>query len=290
MRKRPVVIIALSLLLIAGGTGFQLRGQVLHQLDVVGVIPGSAPFAIGSLWSCPSGSLKAYQPSMFYYPSYHPAPPPLATKPARCYRTDGEARSAGYRLAPPPAGGDVLDGVYLLPSSDRDRTNCEAVAAQLRIAIPCPTMLPPAPQVAGSFCFSHCTDGGIFNAWIAVTTPPDYPGAQAGPPGRQQIVLVLWGAALTSEFGQQLNQCSRGNLGPTVMKRLTLWVTCDIPSIEFPDATMAPDVQAGVSSGLTWEVDNWIYELGAAAPQTSASRRLVEFFASKLVAVSATGG
>ena len=279
MRQRPIVIIAVSLLLIAGATGFQLRGQILHLLDVNGAIPGSAPLPSGSLWSCPSGWLNAYQSSMLFYPSNHPASPPLATKPTRCYRTDGEAKSAGYKLAPPPKGGAVLDGVYLVPSSSRVRTNCEAAAAQLGIAFPCPTLLPL--EVADSFCPPiSCTNGGDLDAVIALRTPLDFPGASHAPqsfPDRREILLVLSAVRLSSTFGQLLNECTRGNFGPTVMKRPTLWATCNTPSGKFPPL-------------LTWEVDNWIYQVGADAPPTPATRRITEFFASKLVAVSMVGG
>jgi hypothetical protein len=278
MRQRPVVIIAVSLLQIAGATGFQLRGQIVHLLDVNGAIPGSAPLASGSLWSCPLGWLNAYQPSMLFYPPNHPASPPLASKPTRCYRTDGEAKSAGYKLAPPPKGGAVLDGVYLVPSSSRVRTNCEAAAAQLGIAFPCPTLLPL--EVADSFCppISLCTNSGDLAAVFALRTPLDFPGASRAPqafPARREIPLVLSAARLSSTFGQQLNECTRGNFGPPVMKRPTLWATCNTPSGESP-------------AWLTWEVDNSIYQVGVDAPPTLAIRRITEFFASKLVAVSTT--
>jgi hypothetical protein len=285
MRHRPVVIIVVSLLLIAVATGFQLRGQILHLLDVNGAIPGSAPLASGSLWSCPSGWLNAYQSSMLFYPSNHPASPPLATKPTRCYRTDAEAKSAGYKLAPPPKGGAVLDGVYLVPSSSRVRINCEAAAAQLGIAFPCPTVLPL--EVADSFCpplFPGCTNGGDLAAVIALRTPLDFPGARLAFqafPARREIRLLLSAARLSSTFGQLLNECTRGNFGPTVMNRPTFWATCNTPSIEFPGP---------IPTGLTWEVDNWIYQVGADVPPTPATRRITEFFASKLVAVSTVGG
>ncbi len=55
----------------------------------------------------------------------------------------------------------------------------------------------------------------------------------------------------------------------------TLWVTCIHPS--------------GVSTAwLSWEVDNWIYEVGSPPPQNSSIPRMIQFLASKLVAVSAT--
>ncbi len=41
---------------------------------------------------------------------------------------------------------------------------------------------------------------------------------------------------------------------------------------------------------LSWQVNNWINELGSPPPQTSAIQRMIPFSASKLVAVSPTGG
>ena len=279
MRSRAVAVIAASLLLIAGATGFQLRGQLLHLLGADRPSPGSAPDAIGNTWACPSGWFKAYQSGMIYYPTYHPSPPPLGMKPARCYRTPAEAKSAGYRLAPPPKGGAVLDGVYLVPTSAMVKTNCLAAAAQLRIVIPCPTLLPI--EVADGLCSpsSVCSDGGGFLTQIALTTPPDYPGAVVAPggfPGQGQVQLLLAALPLSSPMGQSLDQCTRGSFGPTVMERPTRWATCSAPS-------------GNSSSWLTWEIGNAIYLVGS-APQTSASRRMVLFFASKLVvAAPATG-
>jgi hypothetical protein len=271
---------AVSFLLIAGATGFQLRGQILHLLGADLPVPGSTPVAIGNTWTCPSGWLKTYQSGMVYYPSYHPAQPPLGTRPTRCYRTEGEARSAGYKLAPPPKGGALLDGVYLVPASGVVKTNCQGAAAQLGIGIPCPTLLPS--EVAGGLCSpsSVCTNGGAFVTPIALTTPPDYPGAQVAPQGfadRGQVLLELWAAPLSSRIGQQLNQCARGNSGPIVMEHPTHWTTCSAPSGES-------------SSWLTWEINSSVYVLGAAPPVTPATRRMVQFFASKLVLVAPANG
>src|ERR1700682_6487343 len=116
MRQRSVVVIAVSLLLIAGATGFQMRSQILHLLGADRPIPGSAPQAIGNKWDCSSGWIKAYQSGMVYYPSYHPAPRPLGVKPTRCYLNASEANTAGFRLASPPIGGALLDGVYFVPA------------------------------------------------------------------------------------------------------------------------------------------------------------------------------
>jgi hypothetical protein len=284
MRQRPVVIIALSLLLIAGATVFQLRGQIHH---VPGPISGSEPLSGVSTWNCLSGWLSAYQSSKLYYPTNHPALPPTVTKPTRCYRTEAEAKSAGYKLAPPPKGGAVLDGVYLVPTSNFVKAGCEAMSAELHGPIPCPTMLPL--EVADGYCspISRCIEIDSFVAVIGLATPPDFPGASVtqepvtrGSPtftNGPHFSLFLWGAPLSSTFGQQLNQCSRGNFGPTVMGRPTLRATCNIPA-------------GSPTAWLAWTVDNWIYEIGSFPPQATETPRMIQFFASKLVAVSPTEG
>ncbi len=89
----------------------------------------------------------------------------------------------------------MLDGVHLVPSPNGIRASCEAMAAELRGAIPCPTMLPL--QVADKYCspISICTDGeGAFVAVIALATPPDFPGAsvtQEGFANGPHVQLVL---------------------------------------------------------------------------------------------------
>jgi hypothetical protein len=107
-RSRSVAVIAASLLLIAGATGFQVRGQiyqvrgqVLHVLGTDRPIQESAPHAIGNTWACPSGLLTAYQSGRVYYPSYHSAP--LETKPSRCYRTQGQAKVCRLQARPSAA-------------------------------------------------------------------------------------------------------------------------------------------------------------------------------------------
>ena len=116
---------------------------------------------------------------------------------------------------------------------------------------------------------------------MVLRAPLDFRGGSAAPqafPARREILLALSAVPLSSAFGQHLNECPRGNFGPTVMKRPTLWATCNTPT--YPPGESP--------SWLIWEIDNWIYQFGADAPPTSAIRRIVELFASKLVAVSAT--
>jgi hypothetical protein len=295
MRARPVAIIAVSLLLIAGATGFQVRRQVLHLLGADRPISGSAPHAIGNKWACPDVWIKAYS-SGLYYPSYHPAPPPLQTMPTRCYRTQGDARVAGYKIAPPPAGGVILDGVYLVPASSQIKSNCQAAATQLGIAIPCPTMLPA--DVADSLCSPSaiCIDDmGAFVAPVVFTTPPDFPGAIGDPGAAVRAGFVALGQVqlLLAAFPDRV-QVARPSVdlciqasGPTVMQQRTLWLTCRNPND--PNGTLPP-------AALTWDINKAHYLVEALIHpdlgqfETSTTQRLVQFFASKLTPVLPAGG
>jgi len=279
MRARQVAVIAVSLLLIAGATGFQVRGQILHQLGADRPIPG-APQAVGNGWQCPSGWLKAYQSGMVAYPSYHPAPPPLGVKPTRCYRTASEARSAGFKLAPPPTGGALLDGVYLVPANVQ--TVCQAAASQLGIVIPCPTLLPIDGSKEGLLCPgppdpsgpSSCPHPDGFTMQFTLATPPDYPGARPWF-GSSQVQMGIVAYLSSSQTAQQNNICTHGNAGPTVMKRPTLWTTCGSP----PEGNI----------NLVWEIDNGTYAIGS-SDDAAAARRMIQFLASKLVLVSPISG
>jgi len=280
MRARPVAVIAVSLLLIAGATGFQARGQILHLLGGDRPIPGSAPVALGNTWACPSGGLRAYRSGMVYYPWYYPAAVPVGIKPTRCYRTARDAESAGFRLALPPTGGVVLDGVYLVPANVQ--TVCQAAASQLGIVIPCPTLLPIDGSKEGLLCPGppdpsgppSCLHPDGFTMQFTLATPPDYPGARPwfGSSGVQMGIVAYLSSSQTA---QQNNICTHGNAGPTVMKRPTRWTTCGSP----PEGTI----------NLVWEIDNGTYAIGS-SDDAAAARRMVQFLALKLVLVSPISG
>jgi len=285
MRARPVAVIAVSLLLIAGATGFQARGQILHLLGGDRPIPGSAPVALGNTWACPSGGLRAYRSGMVYYPWYYPAAVPVGIKPTRCYRTARDAESAGFRLALPPTGGVVLDGVYLVPAGAQTKSVCQDAANQLGIVIPCPTLLPVEGSQRGFLCppspptppkcspnTGTLPDGFLMP--FSLTTPPDYPGARPWF-GSSQVQMGIVAYLSSSQTAQQNNICTHGNAGPTVMKRPTLWTTCGSP----PEGNI----------NLVWEIDNGTYAIGS-SDDAAAARRMIQFLASKLVLVSPISG
>jgi hypothetical protein len=278
MRSRAVAVITVSLLVIAAATAYQLRAGIIHLVGADRPAPGLEPFAIGHAWDCPPGwTVKAYAGEGLYYPAYHPAQRPFEVKPARCFRTEAEARLAGFRLAPPPKGGAVFEGVYLVPSSARVRAECRNAAARVGFAIPCPSLLPLASADDPCSLNTGCVTAAgqvweSFGLTISLITPPDFTGAVVNRRGFSavdgaagQLLLSVVGLPLQSAAGQALNLCPRGKLGPIVMGTPSLWTDC-----------------AGDSSArLSWASGGAIYAV-TTQQQSPASQRFVEFFASRL--------
>jgi hypothetical protein len=283
MRTRAIAVISVSLLLISAAAGYQLRAGILHLLGADRPAPGQAPLRLARGWECPTGwTFKAYLPEGLYYPAYHPEPPSAAVKPQRCFRTSVEAQTAGFHLAPPPRGGAVAEGVYLVPASVRVVDACRAAAARLGFTIPCPSLLPLAAADDPCSLNTGCVgDGGPaadgFGFTIVLATPPDLAGTAPSQAGFSavaaagQLLLSLDAVPLASSAGRQLNLCPRQKLGPSVMGRPSIWADCDNPA-------------SPPTPRLTWLAGTAIYAI-TTREQSLATQRFVEFFASKLIAV-----
>jgi hypothetical protein len=280
MRSRAVAVITVSLLVIAAATAYQLRAGILHLAGADRPAPGMAPFQLGKAWPCPGAwPVKAYQPQGLYYPPNHPAVPVPVVKPARCFRAESDARTAGFRLAPPPKGGVVFEGVYLVPASSRVRDECRSAAERIGFAIPCPSLLPATAADDPCSIRTGCLpDGGqaleVFGFTIFLATPADFLGPRARGASfasAGQLVLTVVGVPLATAIGRELNLCTRGRLGPTVMGTLALWSDCS--------------VEGSPGSTLTWLSGGAIFAV-TTRERGPAAERLVEFFASKLVLVA----
>lgn len=105
--------------------------------------PGQTPIDNGGHYLCPPvAPLAAYVTPRRYYPPNHPAPPPDTIRPARCFATNVEADVQGYAQVPPPAGDLYVGGIYLVPAPPALAGSCDAAAHDLRLTVPCPTVLP----------------------------------------------------------------------------------------------------------------------------------------------------
>lgn len=93
--------------------------------------------------------IKAYGEGRVFYLPTHPSPQPGTTPPSRCFASIGEVEAAGYRPAPPPAGGEVVGVDYFIPADPSLRTQCREAAEALGFPVPCPELV-----VAGTPCGS----------------------------------------------------------------------------------------------------------------------------------------
>jgi hypothetical protein len=101
-----------------------------------------APYRLGDGWRCPLRLPVLAMADGRSYPPWHPTRPPADAHAVACHQTPEEAAAAGYPTAPPPAGGAVIGGVYLVPTDRAFRARCRPAADRLGFAVPCPGLLP----------------------------------------------------------------------------------------------------------------------------------------------------
>jgi hypothetical protein len=114
---------------------------------------------------CP-GPIPAYAESGFFYTPEHPLIPPASDKPDRCFRSIADARTAGFVLAPPPAGWRDLGGVYVRPAPKRLTRGCADAARRLHLNLLCSTLTPEpgVPLTCSDRRFGGCVSRGRFQA------------------------------------------------------------------------------------------------------------------------------
>ncbi len=180
--------------------------------------PGVAPERIGaSGWSCPSGH-KVTALGDVYYPPMHPERPLLRPRPDRCFATVGEAEATGYRPVPPPAGGTVLAGLYLVPPDEMLARECDAAARRARIAVACPGLVPG--HAGAVSLFSAARDEVILQGGFS--GPVGYEGIGTGPTGHLWVMSARPGRASDSQ------SCSEPTpAGQTTVRGVQArWITC----------------------------------------------------------------
>ena len=269
MRRRALAVISLSLVVIAAASIYQLR-TVIGRPAVTRSAPGQAPYPVGRVWDCPAGwPIKAYRPAGVYYPTYHPAAPAYDVRPERCFQTSGEADKAGFHLAPPPAGGTILDGIYLMPTGRRLHDECLGAASLLRYTVPCPTVL-PAPGSDDLCPITRCVNGTTFS--LSVTFAANGAGGAREPVRYAQFFLTA--APADSEVGGVLSSCEHSSITQSVLGHQAAWGACFRGGEQI--------------SSLGWNAYDSLYEIQT-REQTPTARAVIEYFASKLTEVAAPG-
>ena len=279
MRLRPIAIIAASVLMVALASAIYSGGGVGRRLGRERPSSGEMPIAIGKAWDCPSGhAVKAYAAGGVYYPSNYPSPPAFEVQPASCFRTESEAAAQGYRLALPPAGAIVLEGVYLVPALPPIRSECAQTATAVGITFPCPTFV-PSLEVDDICSGGRACRAGPHSIQYALefTTPSDFPGAFVNPKGlgsndgaTGSVLLIVNAGDLTQPGGVDSRGCQASSAGPVVMDAASSWQAC---SANGPSTL-----------SLTWHRGQTAYQV-VPREQSGAARKLVELVASRLVPV-----
>jgi hypothetical protein len=120
-----------------------------------------------------------------YYPPDHPTLLTSTVPPDRCFDSSADAASAGFSLAPPPHGGYLVAGLYLVRASPRFAAVCERAARSLGFAVACPTVVPYGWSPFPASC-APC-GGGFVLTQLFFDTPPHYVGLPGG-----GAHLVIW--------------------------------------------------------------------------------------------------
>jgi hypothetical protein len=107
----------------------------------------------------------------------------LFPSPDRCFRSLQEAQLAGNSVAEPPPGSKLIGGIYLVPTDDDMRADCEEAARWINPPVACPTLLPDDAALfldlwRGSALFeggyplpeSHDPDA-VAHLWVISTRP-----------------------------------------------------------------------------------------------------------------------
>jgi hypothetical protein len=128
------------------------------------------------IFVCPTGFPFAAYGRVFFPPN-HPRTPDDSTRPARCFASATQAQGAGYDRAPTPPGDLLAAGEYLVPPGSALGTTCAHAARILRVAIPCPGLVPLgwSPEAACAPCNGVFVLDGTF-----APAPVGYVGVSAG--------------------------------------------------------------------------------------------------------------
>jgi hypothetical protein len=137
-----------------GGEATQVEDR---ELDLV----VEAPYEAGERWFCSADfPVRAFSDATAY-PPQHPGGPLVEERPSACYADTAAALEAGFEVAPPPAGVDLVAGIYLEPTPSDLTVMCREAAMQLGYAVPCPTRL-PAPSSSARCLADGCRFAGGF--------------------------------------------------------------------------------------------------------------------------------
>jgi hypothetical protein len=267
---------------------------------------GVQPLAFHGIYECPGGMKYAgYAQGAIYYPPNHPLRPRLIVEPSRCFANPVEAELAGYSLAPPPPGTQVVEGFYMAPVDTDLKLQCEAAARDLGFDVPCPSTLPtpgfgidpPSCGIAYETAPRSCVyeDSFVLN-YQSFEAPPGYSQLRDITHGTHLFVAALPTGRMRSLFTNRYGflfcpgSFQQGRLltsGETVVQHVrAVYVDCG-------DASAGSFFGLGLNAGhvvLMWSLDNRsITYLVSLHGQTDVNRQLARYIADSMEYVAPGG-
>jgi hypothetical protein len=141
---------------------------------------GRAPSTLAGIAVClPPFDVSAYRTAdgRVVFPINHPDwNHSLDLRPARCFSSERQAQQAGYRIAPPPPGFRVVEGIYLVLAPQDLSAGCRGAGRKLSFRPRCPALVP----AGAAWTCGPCLDDRAFVLSGTANAPADYVGVEGG--------------------------------------------------------------------------------------------------------------
>lgn len=228
----------------------------------------------GGTGLCPLGFPYAAEANQLVYPPNYPGLPVANKHITACFASTQDALSAGYRLAPPPAGDSTLGPLYLAPTPAAVRRTCRAAQRLTHAIVYCPSRL-PAGWFTDTTGDPDCPTAGCAAPLLSISgTFPD-PGFSTVPDSIGESNASMW-AASASQLRHYPVPLGCGAAAPNAHTRLV-----GHTSFRGHPAGWYLCPQGGPLM-LKWRIGRESYGITADGP-TSLRRRLIEYIAARLI-------
>lgn len=262
-------VVAAWLAVALAGTGAAAAAISLSQ--------GSSPPVRlpGGTGLCPLGFPYAAEADQkLVYPPNYPGLPVASAHITSCFASVQDARNAGYRVPPPPAGDSTLGPLYLAPTPAAVRRTCRAAQRLTHAIVYCPSRL-PAGWFTDTTGDPDCPTAGCAAPLLSISgTFPD-PGYSTLPDSIGESSASMW-AASAFQLRHDPVPIGCGAAAPNAHTRLV-----GHTSFRRHPAGWYLCPQGGPLM-LKWHIGSESYGITADGP-TNLRRRLIGYIAAHLV-------
>lgn len=185
-RSRYRHLIAVGVVLAVAATG--------AAAAVISLAEGSSPPVRlpGGSGLCPLGYPYAAEADQrLVYPPNYPGRPAASAHVTSCFDSAQDARNAGYRIPPPPAGDTTLGPLYIASTPPAVRRECRGAQRQTHAAIYCPSRLPTQWLTGAN---PDCPSAGCFAPLLSITGSFADPSSTS-PPSPGESNASIWAAS-----------------------------------------------------------------------------------------------